>query len=91
MADPLIAAIATDSADAAMFAAALAAGDSWEWQAVLDGITDIERGKRLLSAMGGLYVRHVTAVCQRTGEDPAGWLHDCAVRQAEVAAQMQAE
>jgi hypothetical protein len=89
MTDPLIARMATDSADAAQFVAAMAAGDTWEWQTILDDITDVERAKRMLAAMAGLYVGRATAVCARTGQDPVDWLHRCALEQIEIARSMQ--
>jgi hypothetical protein len=91
MTDKLIAQIASDSADAAMFAAAVCSGDTWEWQRALDEVQDLEHCKRLLCAMAGLYVNYTTAVCQRTNSDPIDWLHRFALEQAEVARQMQAE
>ncbi|MGO9929937.1 MAG: hypothetical protein ACLPLP_28550 [Mycobacterium sp.] len=68
----------------------MAAGDTWEWQSILDGIgDDATRAKQLLTALAGLYVRHVTAVCKRDGGDPVDWLNGCALEQIRVAKFMQ--
>jgi hypothetical protein len=77
--------ITSDASDAAHFAAAMAAGDTIEWQRILDGITDLPKAKSILSALGGIYVRHVQAVCARTGDNPVAWLAGCAVEQLGAA------
>jgi hypothetical protein len=75
MTDPLILRMATDSADAAQFVAAMAAGDSWEWQTILDGIADVEHAKRVLAAMSGLYLGHVhsSAENNKSGHRATWW------------------
>ena len=89
--DPTIAALATDSADAAQLAAAVAGGDSWEWQSILDGIDDVEHCKRLLAAMAGLYVSYATSVSAYFGTDPVEFLHQAALEQMQVAQRMSGE
>ena len=63
----------------------MASSDVWEWQHILDGITDTGHAKRLLAALGGLYVSLATAAVQGTGIDVANWLHGLAVEQIDVA------
>jgi hypothetical protein len=85
--DPVIVQIAVDSADAAQLVAAMANHDHWEWQAIFDGIEDVEHAKRLLAALGGLYVSHVQSVAGLTGRDAADWLHELALEQIHAADQ----
>jgi hypothetical protein len=89
--DPQIRAIATDSATVAQFAAAMCSHDSWEWQSILSEVQDLDECKRLLSAMSGLFISLTTAMCERTGEDPAAWLHKVALEQIAVAESLQDE
>lgn len=89
MIDPLIRQAATDSADAAQFAAAVAAGDVWEWQAIIDSVTDVDRGRRLLAAMATLYVSFATEACAQHGINAVQFLHDCAIEQIATADEMQ--
>lgn len=89
--DPEFAQIVADSADAALFAAAMAADDTWEWQRILDEVTDVTHAKRLLAALSGLFINYVTAACQRVDEDPAAWLHGLALAQLAEAKAMRDE
>jgi hypothetical protein len=90
MTDPIILQIASDSADAALFAAACAASDGWELESQLDGITDLTRCKQLMVALAGLFVRHVQAVTARTGDDATAWLDGLALEQLAVSKAMKA-
>ncbi len=72
--DPVLLQVADDSALAAVFAAAVAAGDSWEWQRILDDVTDLGRAKQLLSAMCGQYVNFACHVCEASGQDVVDFL-----------------
>ena len=90
MTDPTLAQIADDSATAALMAAAMASGDQIEIEHVLDNITSTDDGKRLFSAMGGLYVSLASAVCADR-IDVSDWLHNLALEQAQVADSLRGE
>lgn len=67
--DPQIVQIADDSATAAQSVAAMAGGDFWEVENVLNQINALGQAKHLFVAMAGQYISFATEACQR-----AGWI-----------------